>query len=128
MHNLGDVGGTKGGLRPFLTGCALTLVGAYLFADRVMVHGGYWSFYRSEGTSFGITLLLLLIGVGMLFYDAANKLGWLLTVGGLLVIVTGIIVNLELHFRATSLWSTLLMLGLLAAGIGMVFRSLRPIE
>jgi uncharacterized protein len=125
MHDLRDVGGTKGGLVSFLLGLAMTLLGCYLFADRVIVHGGYWRFFRSEGTSFGLTLLLLLIGVGLLFYDAENKAGWLLTVGSFLLIVSGIIVNLEVHFRATSLWSTLIMLGMFAGGLGLVFRSLR---
>jgi uncharacterized protein len=125
MHDLRDVGGTKGGLGSFVLGLAMTLLGCYLFADRVIVHGGYWSFFRSEGTSFGITLLLLLLGVGMLFYNAQSKAGWLLSIGSFFLIVTGIIANLEVHFRATSLWATLLMLGMFAGGIGLVVRSLR---
>jgi hypothetical protein len=125
MHDLKDVGGTKGGLGSFLLGLAMTLVGCYLFASRVIIHGGYWRFFRSEGSSFGLTLLVLLLGVGMLFYNAQSKAGWLLTVGGFLVIVTGIIANLEVHFQATSLWATLIILGMFAGGIGLVFRSLR---
>lgn len=125
MHDLRDVGGTRGGLGSFLLGLGMTLVGCYLFLDRVTVHGGYFRFFRSEGTSFGITLFLLLIGVGMLFYSAESKAGWLLTVGSFLLIVTGIIVNLEVHFRATSLWTTLIILGMFAGGIGLVVRSLR---
>lgn len=125
MHDLRDVGGTKGGLGSFLLGLALTLLGCYLFTDRVTVHGGYWRFARTEGASFGITLLVMLFGVGMLFYNAQSKGGWLLTVGGFLVIITGIIANLEVHFQSTSLWSTLIMLGMFAGGLGLVFRSLR---
>jgi len=126
MHDLRDVGGTKGGLGSFVAGLAMTLVGCYLFLDRVTVHGGYWRFFGSQGTSFGSTLLVMLIGVGLLFYDASNKLGWLLSAGGFLLIVTGIIANLEIYFRATSLFTTLTLLGLLCGGIGLVLRSLRP--
>jgi len=125
MHDLRDVGGTKGGLGTFVAGLAMTLVGCYLFLDRVTVHGGYWRFFGSQGSSFGSTLLLMLIGVAMLFYDGRSKLGWLLAGGGLLLIVSGLIANLEVHFRATSLVSTLISLGLLFGGIGLVMRSLR---
>ena len=125
MHDLRDVGGTQGGLGSFLFGLALTLVGCYLFLDRVTVHGGYFRFGGSEGRSFGITLLFLLIGVGFLFYEASSKAGWILTVGAFVVMITGIIVNLDLHFRATSLFTTLLILGMFASGLGLVFRSLR---
>jgi hypothetical protein len=41
------------------------------------------------------------------------------------IIATGIITNLQVYFRPTSLFNTLLMLGLLAAGIGLVVRALR---
>lgn len=126
MHDLRDVGGTKGGFGSFLLGLALTLVGCYLFLDRVTVYGGYWRFFGSQGSSFGATLLLMMLGVAILFYSAKSKLGWLLAGGGFLLIVTGVIANLEVHFRATSLWTTLVLLGLFFAGLGMMGRALRP--
>lgn len=126
MHDLRDVGGTPGGLGTFLLGLAMTLVGCYLFADRVVVQSGYWRFFRSEGTSFGVTLLLLLVGIGVLFYDGKSALGRWLTSGAALLLVTGIIANLEVHYRPTTLWASLLALGLFAGGLGVVARSLRP--
>jgi hypothetical protein len=44
---------------------------------------------------------------------------------GALIIVVGIIASLQVYFRATSLFDTLLILGLLAGGLGLVARSLR---
>ncbi len=128
MHDLRDVGGTRGGLLPFIVGLGLTIVGGYLFFDRVTVHGGYWSFGGSFGSSFGITLIPTLIGLGMLFYDGRSWLGWILFVGGLLVIAAGVIANLQIHFRSTSLFQTLIMLGMAVAGIGMMLRALAPME
>jgi hypothetical protein len=127
MHDLRDVGGTRGGLPHFLVGLVMTLLGGYLFLDRVTVYGGYWRFMDSQSTSFGITLIPLLFGIGMLFYNGSSKLGWFLTLGTFLLIVAGIIANLEVHYRGTSLWGTLIMLGLFAGGIGLVLRSVRAV-
>ncbi len=126
MHDVRDVGGTPGGLPEFVVGLGLTGLGAYLFMDRVTVHGGYWNFYGSSQTSFGITLFPVMIGIGALFYNGKSPLGWILFVGGMLAIFAGIIANLQVHFRSTTLTATLIILGLLAAGIGLMLKALRP--
>lgn len=128
MHDLRDVGGTPGGLGLFLIGLFLAGLGAYLFLDRVTVSSGYWSFFGGAGTSFGLTLIPVLIGIAMLFYDGGSVLGWILFVGGLLAIVAGLIANLNIHFHSTSLMGTLIMTGLMAAGIGLIIRSTRPVQ
>ena len=51
---------------------------------------------------------------------------WQLTAAGALIILVGIIANLHVYFRPTSLFDTLLILILLAGGLGLVARSLRP--
>jgi hypothetical protein len=53
-------------------------------------------------------------------------LGWGLTVGGLLFIAAGILMNLHIYFRTTTLFDVLVMFGLIAAGLGLVVKSLRP--
>jgi len=67
----------------------------------------------------------LLIGVGLLFFDGSSKLGWVLTVLGALVILLGILTNLTIFFRPTSLFNTIIILVLLAGGLGLIARSLR---
>jgi hypothetical protein len=127
MHDLKDVGGTQGGLGMFVFGLALLVVGGWLFLDRVTVHGGYWSFFGSQGSSFGVTLIPLMIGIGTLFYSGKSIVGWILTIAGALVIFAGVIANLRVHFQSTSLGVTLIMLTLIAGGLGLIFRSLRPV-
>jgi hypothetical protein len=128
MHDLRDVGGTPGGLGHFLIGLLLAGIGAYLLLDRVTVTSGYWHFTGSTGTSFGVTLIPVLIGIAMLFYDGGSVLGWVLFAGGLAAIIVGLIANMQMHFRATSLMSTLIMSGTLAAGLGLVVRSTRAVQ
>jgi hypothetical protein len=116
-------GGTPGGLGSFLAGAALVIVGGYLLLARVTVSSGYWRF--GGYNAFGLSLVPLLLGIGLLFFNGRSLAGWALTGGGALIILAGIVANLDMYFRPTSLMDTLLMLGFLAAGIGLVARSLR---
>lgn len=123
-----NVGGTPGGTRTFLLGMIMVIAGGYLLFHQVQVHGGYWTWggFGGAGHSFGITLLPLLFGVGILFVNGKSFAGRFLTFGGALVIVVGIIANLDIQFQQTSLWNTLTMLVLLVGGIGLVVRSALP--
>lgn len=123
-RRLNDVGGTPGGLGKFLMGFAMCCVGGYLLSNEVIVGGGYWTFWG--GNSFGITLIPLLIGVGLLFWNGRSPIGWLLTVAGALFILAGVLANMHVWFRPTSLFNTLVMLILLFGGLGLIARSLRP--
>ena len=125
-----NVGGTPGGMRTFLMGLTMSIVGGYLLLQHVQVGGGYWYFgwLGGYGQSFGITLIPLLFGVGILFFDGRSFVGRLLVGGGALIIVAGIIANLDIHFRQTSLFNLLVMLVLLVGGIGMMVRAAMPME
>ena len=116
-------GGTSGGVGMFFGGAAMVIAGGYLLLARVSVVSGGWHFYGYN--AFGLSLFPLLIGIGMLFYNGRSVPGWLLTAAGALIIIVGIVANLHIYFQPTSLFDTLMMLGLLAAGIGLVARSLR---
>jgi hypothetical protein len=122
-HRYTDVGGTPGGLMEFVIGTAMAMIGGYLVTSRVTVHSRFWTWWGEN--TFGLTLLPLLIGIGILFFNARSVLGWFVAGGGLLIIFAGIISNLQIFFRPTSLFDTLLMLGLLAGGLGMIARSFR---
>ena len=119
-------GGTSGGLGMFFAGAAMVITGGYLLLTRVSVSTGGWHFYGYN--AFGLSLFPLLIGIGLLFYDGRSIGGWLLTSAGALIILVGIVANLNIYFQSTSLFDTLMMLGLIAGGVGLVARSLRPMQ
>ncbi len=117
-------GGTRGGVGLFFTGLIMAGIGTYLILNQVQVHSawGYlWGF-----NSFGLSLLPLLVGVGFLFFSGKSVLGWILTVLGLGIIMAGILMNLDIYFKPTSLYNTLIMLVLVAGGLGLMVRSLKP--
>jgi hypothetical protein len=122
-RSLSDVGGTSGGLGKFLMGFVMACVGGYLLSTHVTVAGSYWSFYG--GNTFGITLIPMLIGIALLFWNGKSVIGWLLTIAGSLFILAGVIANMHIYFQPTSLFNTLVMLTLLVGGLGLIARSLR---
>jgi hypothetical protein len=118
-----DVGGTPGGLGSFFIGLILACIGGYLLTNQVMVTSGYWTFYGAN--SFGITLVPMLVGVSMLFWNGRSVVGWLLTIAGGLLILAGIIANLHIYFAPTSLFNTLVMLIMLVGGLALIGRAVR---
>jgi hypothetical protein len=120
---LTGAGGTPGGLITFFVGLGMTVAGAWLLTNQVSVSGGSWTL--GGYSAFGLSLVPILFGIGMLFFDGSSRLGFLLLFAGLVIIFAGILTNLTIYFVPTSLFNTLMMLGLLAGGIGLVLRSLR---
>jgi hypothetical protein len=118
-----DVGGTSGGLGSFLVGLAMAAGGGYLLLQQVTVTSHVWRFFGYD--AFGLSLVPLLAGIGLLFYNGRSVLAWLLVFVGTVIIFAGIIVNLQIFIRPTSLFNTLIILILLVGGLGLVARSLR---
>jgi hypothetical protein len=118
-------GGTAGGVGEFFIGLGLLGVGAYLLLGRVTVHTSFWRM-AGGGSAFWVTLMPLLIGVAVLFFSGKSVLGWVLTIAGFGAVIVGVIANMDIYFQETSLMATLLMLGMMAAGLGLIVRSLRP--
>src|ERR1700690_3492354 len=119
-----DAGGTPGGLGHFVLGFIMACIGGCLLINQVTVVGSFWNFYGES--TFGITLLPMLFGVGLLFWRGRSILGWILTIAGALFIFAGILANLHIFFRPTSLFNTIVMLVLLVGGLGLIARGIQP--
>jgi len=129
VSRLRNPGGTTGGFGEFVLGLVLLVAGGYLFLDNVIVStaGSGWGWGWFGGNRpFGITLIPLFIGIAFLFFNGRSVVGWLLTIASGLVILVGIIANLSVQWRPTSLYFTLVIIALMAAGIGLIARSVRP--
>jgi len=116
-------GGTPGGFGSFIMGLVMACIGAYLLSNQVIVAGSYWNFYG--GNTFGITLIPMLFGVAMLFWNGRSMVGWLLTIAGALFILAGVIANMHIYFQPATLFHTLIMLVLLVGGLGLIARAIR---
>lgn len=116
-------GGTPGGLGEFLLGLVMAIAGGYLLTQQVTVTSGFWHLWGYN--AFGLSLVPFIFGVGILFFNGRSRIGWLLLIAGSVIILAGILMNLEIYFRSTSLFNTLIMLVLLFGGIGLIARALR---
>ncbi len=121
-------GGTPGGIGTFIIGVIMALAGGYILTNQIIVTNSFWSFriFGIGVSAFGITLILFLIGVAILFFNYQSRLGWIVTAGSLLLMLFGVITNLQIYFAPTSLFNTLIMFILLVGGIALIVGSLLP--
>jgi uncharacterized protein len=116
-------GGTPGGLGEFVIGLVMAAAGGYLLTQQVTVTSGYWTL--GGHNTFGLSLVPLLFGVAILFFNGRSVPGWILLIAGAAIVLAGILMNLQIYFQSTSLFNTLVMLVLLFGGLGLIARSLR---
>ena len=116
-------GGTPGGVVEFFIGLAMAVAGAYMLISRVTVTSSFWDF--GGYNSFGLSLLPLIIGIGIVFFNGKSIIGWVLIFIGAVIIFSGIIMNLQIYFQPTSLFNTIIMLILFAGGIGLIVKAIR---
>jgi hypothetical protein len=123
MAELRGAGGTPGGMGEFLIGLVMAVAGGYLLTSQVTVTSGFWTF--GGYNTFGLSLVPLIFGIGILFFNGRSVIGWLLLIGGAVIILAGILMNLRIYFEHTSLFNTLVMLVLLFGGIGLMARGVK---
>jgi hypothetical protein len=103
-----------------VVGIALAALGAWLLGHQVVVtHAWTWL----GPNTFGITLTVLAAGIVWMLAQPESLGARVLTMTGLVIIIAGILLNLQAYFRPTSLFTTLVMLATLAAGVGLLVRS-----
>jgi hypothetical protein len=123
-------GGTEGGTARFFMGFFMMAVGGYLFFQNIQVSLGFGLGYQyfsvwGVGITSGYVLIPFMFGVGMIFFNSSNVLGWLLTVASLAMLGFGVIAQTRFHLRNMSAFELLIILVLLVGGIGLFLSSLR---
>lgn len=131
-------GGTDGGLFQFGIGFLLSVIAAYMLFDSVNATTGYGLFSGmmrgrqhngvhgglGHTTSMGIVFVPFMLGVIALFYDASKKWAWWLMYAGVAIVGIEILshIRFEMKIKVSHL---ILMLGMFAAGVGLMLRSYR---
>ncbi len=123
-------GGTEGGTMRFFVGLGMMVMGGYLLLNsiRVVSNWGWgYSLYSWGGFSLtsGALLIPLLFGVGIIFYNVRNPIGWFLALGSLAALVAGVIFSVRLALGHMSLFDLLVVMVLAVGGLGLFLSSLR---
>lgn len=122
-------GGTQGGEGSFIIGIIMMIAGGYLLLNGIMVRPQFGLGTRMFGiggypVTSGLVLVPFMFGVGMVFYNSRNWLGWMLACGSLIALVVGVIASINFTLVRMSAFDLLIILILLIGGIGLFLRSL----
>lgn len=123
-------GGSDGGTSQFLIGLIMMIGGAYLLLNGIVVRPNLAFGARLFGigplpVTSGMILIPLMFGIGMIFYNSRNRLGWIIASAALIALVFGVIANTTLQFAQLSVFDLLVIMVLLVGGLGLFLRSLR---
>lgn len=127
---MNGAGGTSGGSGQFFLGLVMMCGGFYLLLENVVVNssfgmGAQLFGIHGYGVTGGMILVPLVIGVAMIFYNARNYLGWLITLGSFAALVFGVISSVSMNLRTMSAFQLLCILALAFGGVGLFLGSLR---
>jgi hypothetical protein len=113
----------------FLIGLCLLSLGGYLILNAIQItstmgFGSRMFGFNTGAGQFGVTTGMVMIpfmaGVGVVFYDYKKVWGWLLAGISLAAMIVGVITSIRFVIRPMSSLDFIVILVLIAAGIGMM--------
>ena len=128
---MNGAGGTSGGVGKFLLGLVMMCGGFYLLLNGIVVSSNFGFGSRLFGSggiglTGGMIMIPLLIGIGMIFYNGRNYLGWGIAIASLGALIFGVISSVSLNLRTMTAFELLAILTLAFGGLGLFLNSLRP--
>lgn len=122
----------RGSASSLILGFIMMCAGFYLLLQSIVVTQSYFlgvglyhfSFLGGTSVTSGMILVPLIFGIGLIFYNTSNLLGWALAIGSLAALVIGVIVNTHFALRQMSLFEMLGIFVLAIGGLGMFLRGL----
>ncbi|WP_434938841.1 hypothetical protein ACRWQN_16090 [Shewanella sp. HL-SH8] len=126
-------GGTSGGIGSFFIGLIMMSGGFYMLLKAIKVTSSFGlsqSLYNVSGMNLtsGMIMIPFMFGVGLMFYNAKNIFGWILTFGSLVGLIFGVISSINFRFSHMSAFDLIVILVLSVGGLGIFLRSLKTIE
>lgn len=125
-------GGTEGGIARFLIGLVMIIGGGFLFLNSIQVTdqfswGRGFSLWGMNFTT-GMVLIPFIFGMGMIFFNSKNYIGWLLVAASLIMLTFGVISSVHFRMRRMSAFDLIMIIGLLTGGIGLFANSLKTLK
>lgn len=131
--NFSGAGGTSGGIGRFLLGLVMMIAGGYLFLNSIHVDNHFGMGTRLFGIggfnmTSGMVLIPFIFGIGLIFYNSKNVLGWGLAISSLIMLTFGVISSIYFRFDRMTAFDLLMIIALFSGGVGLFVSSLRNLE
>lgn len=130
-------GGTSGGLGHFFIGIIMMCGGFYMLLNAIHVSSSFGMGMRLYGYSgmggnynltSGMIMIPFIFGVGLIFYNSKNILGWVLSIGSIAALIFGVISSIRFSFRSMTSFDLIVILILAVGGLGLFLRSLKTLD
>ncbi|MBE0361650.1 MULTISPECIES: hypothetical protein [Pseudoalteromonas] len=129
-------GGSSGGIGHFFIGLIMMCGGFYMLLNAISVTSNFGLSSRIYSVSalggFGVTggmvMIPFIFGVGLIFYNSKNILGWLLSFGSLSALIFGVISSVRFSMRTMTSFDLIVIIVLAFGGLGLFLRSLKSID
>lgn len=130
-------GGTSGGIGRFIIGFAMMCGGFYMLFQSITVSATFNMGMNLFGTSLwghsfsvtsGMVMIPFILGIGIIFYNGKNIIGWLLAIGSLTAMIYGVIASTHFVLRTMTAFELITILILSFGGLGLLLSSLRNLE
>jgi hypothetical protein len=134
---MNGAGGSSGGIGHFFIGLIMMCSGFYMLLNAITVtsHFGLGSrlySFNAFGSGFGITggtlMIPFIFGVGMVFFNSKNILGWVLLVGSITALIFGVLSTVSFRLQTMSSFDLIVILVLAVGGLGLFLRSFKTID
>lgn len=110
--------------KDFWIGIILMAAGLFFLCSKAVVSSSFYSFsIGGFSVSSGLVIIPLMFGVVWLICKPKSIFARILTVVGAVALVGAIILSIRITFPRTSLFDYVIMMMLIAIGIGMLLRS-----
>jgi hypothetical protein len=137
MNWMNGAGGSSGGIGHFFIGLLMMCGGFYMLLNAITVTSqfglgsrmyGFNAFGSNIGITGGMVLIPFIFGIGIIFYNSKNILGWVLSIGSITALIFGVISTVKFSLRTMSSFDLIVILVLAVGGIGLFLRSLKKID
>jgi hypothetical protein len=134
---MNGAGGTSGGIGSFFLGLVMMCGGFYLLLNAISVSSnfgfgsrlyGMSAFGSNMGITSGMIMIPFMFGIGLVFFNSKNIIGWILSLGSITALTFGVIASIRFSFRAMSAFDLIVILILAMGGLGLFLRSLKTID
>ena len=108
----------------FYMGLLLIIAGLFFLLSKAVVHSGFYGWSLGGlNISTGVVVVPLMIGIIWLVNNPKSLLARLITIAGAIFIVGSIIINIRISFTTTSMVDYIIMMMLIAGGIGLIVKA-----